>query len=723
MDARDPATPRFAAVIPIGPTAIEVERTIDLLASLLSWEPAVAWCVLVEDFPDPLGLPERIAGPARHRIVELLNPRRGQGFGGTGGVCAAVLAGLAWVHEHTDVDFVLKIDTDALVIGPFAAAVAARFARLPDAGIAGAIGNSCNPAVRPLQDLSKEPDLLQFRRLLPTAASAALTDPDARLTLSELGEVSPRLLMAFDAIRAPVEDAFEHGYRTCEYCQGGAYAIRRAMIDRMAAAGYLTRPEAWVHLPVGEDMGMAMYAHAVGLRLDDFSRPGEPFGIQYKALPYTVDELVAYGYSLIHCVRNDARYAEADIRAFFRTRAAAADRADQPHDPPEWRIPLSDLAYGPEEEVAVQRVLRRRWLSMGPEVEAFEREAATLLATRHALAVANGTAALHLALLALELQPGDEVIQPAINFVAAANMTVAVGAGPVFADIIGLDEPTIDPMAIERQITSRTRAVVVMHYGGYPCRMAEIAELCRRHRLALIEDACHAIGARFIDPEGRPPHGRMVGQIGDVSAFSFFSNKNLATGEGGLLTTDRDDLAARVRWRRSHGMTTLTWQRHRGHAGSYDVVGHGYNYRFDDLRAALGRAQLAKLDANNRRRAELVMHYREGLAALPGWTIPFAGWQGSSACHLMTAVAPDAEARQEMATALKAGGVQTSLHYPCIPDFAVFRPTARHDLPLSRAFASRVLTLPLYPALTFRQVEEICAGLRTATTPHPVSFR
>jgi dTDP-4-amino-4,6-dideoxygalactose transaminase len=731
MDANDPTSRRFAVVIPIGPTAIEVERAVHLLAGLLSWEPSVAWCVLVEDFPHPLGLSELKGLPGRDRIVELLNPRRGLGFGGTGGVCAGVLTAFSWIHSHTDAGFVLKIDTDALVIGPFANAVASRFARMPDVGIAGAIGNSCNPAVRPMQDLSEEPDLLKFRRLLPTARAAGLTDQHTPIVLPEVGEISLPLLTSFDAIRPHVEEAVRYGYRTSEYCQGGAYAVSRPMIDRMAAAGYLAHPEAWVHLPVGEDMAMAMYAHAVGLRLDDFSRPGEPFGIQYKALPYTLDELVSYGYGLIHSVRNDARYAEQDIRAFFRTRAAAVDRAatlaatvtETGSDLPAWRLPLSDLTYGPDEDAAVQRVLRRRWLSMGPEVEAFEREISTLLGTRHALAVANGTAALHLAFLALELKPGDEVIQPAINFVAAANMTAAVGAVPVFADIVGLDEPTIDPIAIERLITPRSRAVVVMHYGGYPCRMAEIAALCRRYRLALIEDACHALGARFTDPQGRPPDGRMAGHLGDVSCFSFFSNKNLATGEGGLVATDRDDLAARLRLLRSHGMTTLTWDRHRGHASRYDVVAHGYNYRFDEIRAALGRAQLAKLDANNRRRAELVMRYRDGLAGLPGWTIPFAQWRHSSAYHLMVAVAPDTHARDQVAAALKACGVQTSLHYPCIPDFAAFEPAPSHDLPLSRAFATRVLTLPLHPGLTFPQVEEICARVRTVVTRHPVSSR
>jgi dTDP-4-amino-4,6-dideoxygalactose transaminase len=380
----------------------------------------------------------------------------------------------------------------------------------------------------------------------------------------------------------------------------------------------------------------------------------------------------------------------------------------------EFRIPLSDLDYGPEEEAAVLRVLRTRWLSMGPEVQAFEREFADYIATQHALAVANGTAALHLAYLALGLGPGDEILQPGINFVAAANMAVAVGATPVFADILGPEEPTIDPEDIARKITPRTRAVVVMHYGGYLCRMAEIQEICRKHGLALIEDACHAVGGRYLDRHRRPPHGLKPGNLGDVGCFSFFSNKNLATGEGGMLTTNRDDLAQRLRLLRSHGMTTLTWDRHRGHASSYDVAVPGYNYRLDEIRAALGRCQLARLDRNNLRRKELVAVYRAGLADLPGWVLPFADHASEGAYHLMVAVAPDPESRQHVAQQLRAAGVQTSLHYPCVPEFQAFTGTGADGVEVSRAFARRTITLPLYPSLKPSEVEIVCSCIRNA---------
>jgi dTDP-4-amino-4,6-dideoxygalactose transaminase len=404
-----------------------------------------------------------------------------------------------------------------------------------------------------------------------------------------------------------------------------------------------------------------------------------------------------------------------------------------------WLIPLSDLDYGPEEESAVLRVLKSKWLSMGPETKAFEDEFVAYVGTKHAIAVSNGTAALHLAFLALRLGPGDAVIQPAVNFVASANMTKAVGAAPLFADICSLDEPAISPASISDLLstlnsqpsTVRCKAVVVMHYGGYPCRMAEIAAICKHHGLALIEDACHAIGARYCsltdhETTGLHDHGTTaarvtaVGNLGDIGCFSFFSNKNLATGEGGMLTTNRDDIADKVRNLRSHGMSTLTWDRHRGHAATYDVLAHGYNYRLDDLRSALGREQLKKLERNNQRRRELTTLYWRKLQPLEarGWTLPFKRLStlnnqlSTASCHLLPVVAPNAETRWRCADALKTAGIQTSLHYPFVPGFAAFREAAcGPELPQSRNFCQRVITLPLYPTMTVEQVETVCATL------------
>jgi dTDP-4-amino-4,6-dideoxygalactose transaminase len=375
----------------------------------------------------------------------------------------------------------------------------------------------------------------------------------------------------------------------------------------------------------------------------------------------------------------------------------------------DWKIPLSDLSYGVEEETAVARVLKSRWLTMGEEVASFEAEFAGYIGTKHAIAVANGTAALFLAFHALGIGSGDEIIQPAINFVASANMTVDRGATPLFADIADLDDPTIDPADAELLATPRSKAIVVMHYGGHLCRMSEIRELCRRRGLKLIEDACHGVGARDELSLESGKRAVMAGNLGDVACFSFFSNKNLAIGEGGMVTTNDDELARKVRGLRSHGMTTLTWDRHRGHASSYDVVSYGYNYRLDEIHAALGRAQLAKLDANNAKRKMLFAAYNNILGNLPGWTIPFAGCLTNNAYHLMVVVAPDAEQRLRVIEALKTARIQTSLHYPCVPDFGAFKAFRKEGLAKSRQFADRAITLPLYPDMSTSQVDEVCS--------------
>jgi len=377
----------------------------------------------------------------------------------------------------------------------------------------------------------------------------------------------------------------------------------------------------------------------------------------------------------------------------------------------EWRIPLSDLDYDNAEKEAVLRVLQSKWLSMGSEVAAFEDEFAARIGTKHAIAVANGTAALHLALEALGLKRGDEVVQPAINFVAAANMTLAAGAVPVFGDIVGIGEPTIDPAQVRSRITPKTKAVLVMHYGGHLTRMSEILDICRQHELALIEDACHAVGAHYVDP-ARKSKDKMAGSIGDIGCFSFFSNKNLAVGEGGMITTNRDDLAALIRLLRSHGMTSLTWDRHCGHAQNYDVLVNGYNYRLDEMHAALGRAQLAKLDENNRRRKNLSAIYRDELSGIEGCSFAFADYSGDSACHLAVLVVSDPAHKAGVIQALKEARIQTSLHYPYIPWFKAFKAFQKEDLPNSIAFSQRAVTLPLYPDMTPEDVKGICSTIR-----------
>jgi dTDP-4-amino-4,6-dideoxygalactose transaminase len=238
--------------------------------------------------------------------------------------------------------------------------------------------------------------------------------------------------------------------------------------------------------------------------------------------------------------------------------------------------------------------------------------------------------------------------------------------------------------------------------------MAEILEIARRHGLAVIEDAAHAPGAMW--------RGRACGAIGDVGCFSFFSNKNLPVGEGGMVVTDDDAVAERIRLLRSHGMTTLTWDRHRGHAHSYDVVAQGFNYRLDEVRAAIGLVQLGRIDANNAARAGVVAAYRDALHGANGLALPFGRERDATpAHHLAVIVLPEGRPRDGVRAALTARGVQTSVHYPPIHTFSAYLEASWRPLPATDALAPRVLTLPLYPHMSERDVATVVDAVVEAT--------
>lgn len=378
-----------------------------------------------------------------------------------------------------------------------------------------------------------------------------------------------------------------------------------------------------------------------------------------------------------------------------------------------WRIPLADINLGEDEEAAVLGVLRRGWLTMGQVTSEFETAFAELTGVTHAIAVTNCTAALHLAGLALGWSEGDEVIVPSLTFVATANAVRYTGATPVFADVTSEDDFSLDPLAVAARITPRTRAITVVHYAGFAVDMAAIMALAEEHGLAVVEDVAHAPGASL---DGRP-----LGSWGDIGCFSFFSNKNMTTGEGGMLTTNDDGLAEKLRLLRSHGMTTLTWDRHRGHAFSYDVVLPGYNVRMDEMRAALGMVQLGKLVANNARRHELDRLYVDRLAQkLPEVAVPYAEYRGRSAHHIRPVLLPEGTDRRQFMAAMKEQGIQTSIHYPPIHQFSAY--ASDHDgtqLPLTETIGRREVTLPLYPGMADADVlvvvEAVAAALVAAT--------
>jgi dTDP-4-amino-4,6-dideoxygalactose transaminase len=362
-----------------------------------------------------------------------------------------------------------------------------------------------------------------------------------------------------------------------------------------------------------------------------------------------------------------------------------------------WRVELAGVTIGVEERDAVDEVLRSGWLSMGPRTQEFEERFAAFVGGKNALAVANGTAALHLAALGLGVGPGDEVICPALTFVASAAAMRHAGADVILADSVSLDDFSIDPAEIGRLITPRTKAVVVVHYGGHPIDVAAIRKQTEAHGLLMIEDAAHALGATFDDES--------CGTLGDAGCFSFFPNKNMTTGEGGMVVARDDEAAERMRRLRSHAMTTLTWDRHRGHASTYDVVGVGFNYRIDEIRSALGIAQLARLPELNARRAELVLRYRERLEGTEA-VIPSFGGRGTSANHLLVVVVADRDARDGVRERLQQARIQSSIHYPAIHRFAAY--SGGQPLAVAESIAARAVTLPLHPGLSEADVDLVC---------------
>ncbi|MEV4211216.1 DegT/DnrJ/EryC1/StrS family aminotransferase [Micromonospora sp. NPDC049662] len=368
--------------------------------------------------------------------------------------------------------------------------------------------------------------------------------------------------------------------------------------------------------------------------------------------------------------------------------------------PPNWRVVLADTTVGAEEIAAVTDVLTGRWLSTGPVTRAFEREFADTLGVVDAVAVNSGTAALHLALITLGVGPGDEVIMPALTFVASAAMTVAVGATPVFADVRSAHDLTIDPADVARRITGRTRAVVAMHYGGYPADVDRLVALAAKHGVALIEDAAHAPAVRYrSDQVGTGA----LGTFGDVGCFSFHPAKNLTTGEGGMVVARDQQLLAECRDLRSHCMTAPTWDRDRGLATGYDVTGVGFNYRPSEIASAIGRVQLRRLAADRATRARLVAEYRTHLGSMPDLVLPFTGRDDlDTAHHLFVIMLPPGVDRAWFRAALRDVGVQTSVHYPPTHQLSYYQQRWAADvtLPVTDATADRIVSLPLHARMS-----------------------
>jgi dTDP-4-amino-4,6-dideoxygalactose transaminase len=305
--------------------------------------------------------------------------------------------------------------------------------------------------------------------------------------------------------------------------------------------------------------------------------------------------------------------------------------------------------------------------------------------------------------LACGIRPGDEVITPALTFIADQNVTCFAGASNVLADITSMEDWSVDPQEIEKRITPKTKAVMIVHYAGYACEMDSIVDICRRHNVFLIEDCAHAPGA---DYKGRP-----LGTFGDVAAFSFFSNKNLSVGEGGMVAAKNHDIYNNLKNLRSHGMTVPSFDRYKGRAASYDIESPGLNYRIDEIRSALGLVQLKKLDSANQKIKELVYHYFKRLDRVPLISIPCRRFlRGKPNYHIMPVLLDEKTDRSRIIESMKQDGIQTSIHYPAIQNFSAYKGNI-NGTPKSQFVSDHELTLPLYPTMSFDEVDLVCDAL------------
>lgn len=374
-----------------------------------------------------------------------------------------------------------------------------------------------------------------------------------------------------------------------------------------------------------------------------------------------------------------------------------------------FRIPFFRPSIDEGDIAAVADCLRSGWLTSGPNVSAFEAEIAAYCGAAHVNAVNSCTAALHLALAAWGLGPGDEVITTPYTFAATVTTIVHTGATPVLADIRAFDA-NIDPAAIERAITPRTKAIVPVHFAGEPCDMDAIVDVARGHGLKVLEDAAHAIGTAH--------RGRMVGSLSDAAAFSFYATKNLTTGEGGALATNDPELSERVRMLTLHGMNRDAWKRYdAGGSWRYDIAEFGFKDNLTDMAAALGRRQLARLDAFIEDRARIAARYFANLRGEERLILPGFSEGNRHAWHLFVVrVRNEASAvpRDEVIRQLAERGIQASVHFIPVHYFSAYERMGwwkRGDFPVAEQFFDGAISLPMFPGLTDGEIDDVCDAI------------
>jgi dTDP-4-amino-4,6-dideoxygalactose transaminase len=364
---------------------------------------------------------------------------------------------------------------------------------------------------------------------------------------------------------------------------------------------------------------------------------------------------------------------------------------------------------GRAEQAAINRALARGWLTSGPECARFEEEMCAFLGVKHALAVSSGTAALHLGLLAADVGPGDEVITTPYTFVATAEVIAYCGAQPVFADV----EPgcyTIDPGQIERKITARTKAILPVGIGGLPCRSDRIRQIARRHKLKVIEDGAHTLGATV--------GGTPIGRWADATAFSFYSTKNLCIGEGGMVVTGHTAWYDKMRVLSRHGISKGTWDRYGNRGWAYDVTAQGYKYNMSDLLAAIGRVQLKRFAQLQKKRERVDRWYRALAADIGGLSFPEPAAGAGSAYHLLMVRLTDPaliNSRDKILSALTQRGIGISVHF--IPLHLMTHIARRYglkhgDFPEAEAAYRATMSLPFFPEMTKNEVRFVTDTLR-----------
>ena len=373
-------------------------------------------------------------------------------------------------------------------------------------------------------------------------------------------------------------------------------------------------------------------------------------------------------------------------------------------------LPFHKADIGDEEVAEVVDVLRSGWLTTGPKVKEFEQEFAAMVGAQHAVAVNSCTAALHLALEASGLREGDEVLVPTMTFAATAEVVAYFKAKPVLIDCVQ-DTLNLDPDRIEEAITDKTKAIIPAHFAGHPCEMEQIQSIARTHGLRVIEDAAHALPARY--------QGKMVGGIADFTCFSFYATKNITTGEGGMVTTDDPEWAARVRMMSLHGLSRDAWNRYSA-KGSwyYEILSPGFKYNLTDIAAALGLAQLKKCDRFWKARERYATLYHEGFRELPEIICPQAASHVQHAWHLYV-IQLDLDrlriSRNEFIQRLQQAGIGCSVHFiplhlhPYYRDKWGYRP---HDLPVSSMVYQRIVSLPLYSKMTDADIERVIVTVK-----------